>query len=56
MRARTRRAERTLGGVNRARTCAVLSAVATRNTMRLAATEGTTEGALPHDVQHREVT
>ncbi|MGF6303309.1 hypothetical protein OKW42_006662 [Paraburkholderia sp. WC7.3d] len=54
MRARTRRAERTLGGVNRARTCAVLRAVATRNTMRLAATEGTTEAALPHDVQHRE--
>ena len=54
MRARTRCAERTLGGVNCARTCAVLKAVATRNTMRLAATEGATEAALPPDVQHRE--
>ncbi|TDN68838.1 hypothetical protein B0G77_2190 [Paraburkholderia sp. BL10I2N1] len=54
MRARTRRAERTLGGLNRARTCAVLRAVATRNTMRLAAAEGATEAALPPDVQHRE--
>jgi hypothetical protein len=53
MRARTRRAERTLGAVNRARTCAVLRAAATRNTMRLAAAEGA-EATLPHDVQQRE--
>ena len=49
MRARTRGLGRSLGGVNGTRDCAVSRAVATRNTMRLAAEE-----AGPADVQRVE--
>lgn len=49
MRARTRGPGTRLGGVNGTRDCAVSRAVATRNTMRLAAEE-----AVPADVQRVE--
>jgi hypothetical protein len=54
MRARTRGLGRTLGGVNRTRDCGVSRAVATRNTMHLAAAEAAMEAAVPKDVQRVE--
>jgi hypothetical protein len=54
MRARTRGIGRRLGGVDRTRDCGVSRAVATRNTMRLAAEEAATEAAVPKDVQRVE--
>jgi hypothetical protein len=54
MRASTRGLGRRLSGVNRTRDCGVSRAVATRNTISLAAEEAATEAALPKDVQRVE--
>jgi hypothetical protein len=54
MRTKTRHLVRLLSDIKRARECRTLRAVATRNTMRLAAEEAAAEPASQKDVQRDE--
>jgi hypothetical protein len=54
MRIKTRHLVRLLSDIKRARECRTLRAVATRNTMRLAAEEAAAEPASQKDVQRDE--
>ena len=54
MRTKTRHFVRVLSDIKRARECRVLRAVATSNTMRLAAEEAAAESASPKDDQRDE--
>jgi|HubBroStandDraft_6_1064221.scaffolds.fasta_scaffold4233542_1 hypothetical protein len=54
MRTETRHLVRLLSDIKRARECRTLRAVATRNTMRLAAEEAAAEPASQKDVQRDE--
>ena len=54
MRIKTRHLVRLLSDIKRARECRTLRAVATRNTMRLAADEAAAEPASQKDVQRDE--
>ena len=54
MRTKTRHLVRLLSDIKRARECRALRAVATRNTMRLAAEEAAAEPASQKDVQRDE--
>ena len=54
MRTKTRHLVRLLSGINRARECRTLRAVATRNTMRLATEEAAAEPASQKDDVQRD--